>query len=44
MNLGEKSCLRSLWLPGVPVHGQNANLYDDDWVKVLTRNRQLFSW
>jgi hypothetical protein len=31
-----------LWLPAVPVHGQNANLYDDDWAKVLARNRDLF--
>jgi glyoxylase-like metal-dependent hydrolase (beta-lactamase superfamily II) len=31
-----------LWLPAVPVHGQNANLYEDDWEKVLTQNRQVF--
>jgi hypothetical protein len=31
-----------LWLPAVPVHGQNANLYDDDWARVLEQNRQLF--
>jgi glyoxylase-like metal-dependent hydrolase (beta-lactamase superfamily II) len=31
-----------LWLPAVPVHGQNANLYDDDWAKVLRQNRQVF--
>jgi glyoxylase-like metal-dependent hydrolase (beta-lactamase superfamily II) len=31
-----------LWLPAVPVHGQNANLYDDDWAGVLEQNRQLF--
>jgi glyoxylase-like metal-dependent hydrolase (beta-lactamase superfamily II) len=30
-----------LWLPAVPVHGQNANLYDDDWKKVLAKNRQI---
>jgi glyoxylase-like metal-dependent hydrolase (beta-lactamase superfamily II) len=32
-----------VWLPAVPVHGQNANLYDRDWEKVLTHNRYLFS-
>ncbi len=32
----------ALWLPAVPVHGQNANLYDDDWAKVLGQNRQPF--
>jgi metallo-beta-lactamase class B len=31
----------NLWLPAVPVHGQNANLYDDDWYRVLAQNRQL---
>lgn len=31
-----------LWLPAVPVHGQNANLYDFDWVEVLESNRGLF--
>jgi hypothetical protein len=31
-----------LWLPAVPVHGQNANLYDDDWEKVLVQNRHVF--
>jgi glyoxylase-like metal-dependent hydrolase (beta-lactamase superfamily II) len=30
-----------LWLPAVPVHGQNANLYDADWKKVLDANRHL---
>jgi hypothetical protein len=30
-----------LWLPAVPVHGQNANLYDRDWENVLGQNRQL---
>jgi glyoxylase-like metal-dependent hydrolase (beta-lactamase superfamily II) len=29
-----------LWLPAVPVYGQNANLYDDDWMKVIEQNRQ----
>ncbi len=28
-----------LWLPAEPVGGQNANLYDDDWHKVLELNR-----
>jgi len=32
-----------LWLPAVPVHGQNANLYDRDWETVLERNRELFN-
>lgn len=31
-----------LWLPAVPVHGQNANLYDRDWETVLAQNRRLF--
>ncbi|MEE3285783.1 MAG: hypothetical protein VX311_14480, partial [Planctomycetota bacterium] len=28
-----------IWLPTHPVNGQNANLYDDQWQKVLDRNR-----
>lgn len=32
-----------VWLPAVPVHGQNANLYDRDWEKVLAQNRYYFS-
>ena len=32
----------ALWLPAVPVQGQNANLYDDDWAKVVEQNRQMF--
>jgi hypothetical protein len=28
-----------VWLPAVPVHGQNANLYDREWEAVLLRNR-----
>ena len=28
-----------IWLPNRPVNGQNANLYDDQWRKVLERNR-----
>jgi glyoxylase-like metal-dependent hydrolase (beta-lactamase superfamily II) len=31
-----------VWLPAEPVHGQNANVYDDEWGKVLAQNRQLF--
>jgi len=31
----------NLWLPAVPVHGQNANLYDHNWEKVLAQNRQV---
>jgi glyoxylase-like metal-dependent hydrolase (beta-lactamase superfamily II) len=34
----------ALWLPAVPVHGQNANLYDDDWQKVLDANRQAVAF
>jgi glyoxylase-like metal-dependent hydrolase (beta-lactamase superfamily II) len=30
-----------LWLPALPAHGQNANLYDQDWLKVLQQNRRL---
>ena len=28
-----------IWLPTHPVNGQNANLYDNQWQKVLDRNR-----
>jgi hydroxyacylglutathione hydrolase len=31
-----------LWLPAVPVHGQNANLYDRDWEQTLAKNAELF--
>jgi glyoxylase-like metal-dependent hydrolase (beta-lactamase superfamily II) len=31
----------NLWLPAIPVHGQNANVYDDEWAVVLRQNRQL---
>ncbi len=31
----------ALWLPAVPVHGQNANLYDQEWAKVLEQNRRV---
>lgn len=33
-----------LWLPAAPVHGQNANVYDRDWAKVLGENKQAFAW
>jgi metallo-beta-lactamase class B len=33
----------NLWLPAVPVHGQNANLYDRAWASVLAQNRQLIA-
>ena len=29
-----------LWLPAVPSHGQNANLYDDEWHLVIEDNRR----
>ncbi len=32
----------AVWLPAVPINGQNANLYDDDWAEVLKGNRVLF--
>jgi len=32
-----------LWLPAVPVHGQNANLYDHDWESVLDVNRRALT-
>jgi hypothetical protein len=31
-----------LWLPAVPIHGQNANLYDQDWAKVVAQNLRMF--
>ena len=30
-----------LWLPSQPVNGQNANLYDNDWKKILDGNRRM---
>jgi glyoxylase-like metal-dependent hydrolase (beta-lactamase superfamily II) len=30
-----------LWLPAVPVNGQNANLYDNAWKKILDDNRRM---
>jgi metallo-beta-lactamase class B len=33
-----------LWLPVVPIEGQNANLYDREWERVLTRNKQAMSY
>jgi len=32
-----------LWLPAIPIHGQNANLYDRDWTDVIEKNRELLS-
>jgi metallo-beta-lactamase class B len=32
-----------LWLPAVPVHGQNANLYDREWEDVIQENLYLLS-
>jgi glyoxylase-like metal-dependent hydrolase (beta-lactamase superfamily II) len=31
-----------LWLPSLPTHGQNANLYDDDWLQILANNALVF--
>lgn len=35
-----------VWLPSVPMSGQNANLYDDDWQIVLDANKMAvsFAW
>ncbi|MHB1426712.1 MAG: MBL fold metallo-hydrolase [Gemmataceae bacterium] len=30
-----------LWLPAMAVNGQNANLYDNDWKKILDGNRRV---
>jgi glyoxylase-like metal-dependent hydrolase (beta-lactamase superfamily II) len=30
-----------LWLPALPVHGQNANLYDEEWAEILRRNARV---
>jgi hypothetical protein len=30
-----------LWLPAVPVDGQNANLYDDEWLAILAANYRV---
>ncbi|MBC8003473.1 MAG: MBL fold metallo-hydrolase [Opitutaceae bacterium] len=38
-SLGELSKLRpDLWLPAIPTHGQNANLYDNEWLEVIEQN------
>ncbi len=29
----------NIWLPSSPVHGQNANIYGDQWREILERNR-----
>jgi glyoxylase-like metal-dependent hydrolase (beta-lactamase superfamily II) len=31
----------ALWLPAVPVHGQNARVYDDEWDRILDEHRGL---
>jgi glyoxylase-like metal-dependent hydrolase (beta-lactamase superfamily II) len=31
-----------LWLPAVPIYGQNANLYDRAWEEILQENAYLF--
>jgi hypothetical protein len=31
-----------LWLPAIPVHGQNANVYDREWIDLLDRNAEMF--
>jgi hypothetical protein len=33
-----------LWLPAVPIYGQNANLYDRAWAEVLEDNRKTVAW
>ncbi len=30
-----------LWLPATPMDGQNANLYDNDWERVIDENRDI---
>jgi glyoxylase-like metal-dependent hydrolase (beta-lactamase superfamily II) len=30
-----------LWLPATPIDGQNANLYDNDWQRVINENRDI---
>jgi glyoxylase-like metal-dependent hydrolase (beta-lactamase superfamily II) len=30
-----------LWLPAVPTHGQNANLYDDQWSREIEENVRI---
>jgi hypothetical protein len=30
-----------LWLPAVPVDGQNANLYDQEWPEILADNYRI---
>jgi hypothetical protein len=31
-----------LWLPAFPADGQNANLYDNEWRKILMENSRVF--
>jgi glyoxylase-like metal-dependent hydrolase (beta-lactamase superfamily II) len=30
-----------VWFPAVPLGGQNANLYGDDWLRLITMNKQV---
>jgi hypothetical protein len=32
-----------LWLPVIPMNGQNANLYEDEWRDILTANKRLIN-
>jgi metallo-beta-lactamase class B len=34
-----EKCTPAMWLPAVPIHGQNANLYDSQWHNVLEEMR-----
>jgi glyoxylase-like metal-dependent hydrolase (beta-lactamase superfamily II) len=39
-SLGRLEALKpDLWLPAVPVNGQNANLYGDDWKRLIRDNQ-----
>lgn len=31
----------AVWLPAVPLHGQNANIYDAEWDDAIAENREL---
>ncbi len=33
-----------IWLPSRPDHGQNANLYSDDWAETLRQSRMAFGF
>jgi hypothetical protein len=32
-----------LWLPAVPLDGQNANLYDNQWAHIIAENRSVIA-